>query len=98
MDNARGIGNFHVSGEQQELGRVAVTLAQLLARTPDGEIQSALAAQCDINRLFIARFYDSGRIVAERSQRQFELFPEEFRAEWRKAQSEATRGSNYTPD
>ena len=98
VDNARGIGNFHVSGEQQALGRVAVTLAQLLARTPDGEIQSALAAQCDINGLFIARFYDTGgRIAAERSQGKFELFPEEFRAEWRKAQSDATRGSNYTP-
>ena len=97
VDNARGIGNFHVSGEQQELGRVAVTLAQLLARTPDGEIQSALAAECDINGLFIARFYDTGgRIVAERSQGQFESFPEEFRAEWRKAQSDATRGSNYS--
>ena len=69
-------------------------------RTPDGEIQSALAAQCDINGARpIARFYDSGgRIVAERSQGKFELFPEEFRAEWRKAQSDATRGSNYTPD
>ncbi len=98
VDNARGIGNFHVSGEQQELGRVAVTLSQILARTPDSQVQSALAAECDTKGLFIARFYDSGgRIVAERSQRQFESFPEEFRAEWRKAQSDAARGSDYTP-
>jgi len=98
VTNARGIGNFHVNDEQQALGRVAVTLARLLARTPDDGIQSTLAAECENQGLFIARFYDSGgRIIAERSQSQFESFSEEFRAEWRRALAETARGSNYTP-
>jgi nitrogen fixation/metabolism regulation signal transduction histidine kinase len=85
-------------GEQKNLERTAVTLARLLARMPDGEIPPTLAAECENQGLLIARFYDSGgQVVAERSQSQFESFPEEFRAEWRTALAEAARGSNYAP-
>jgi two-component system, NtrC family, nitrogen regulation sensor histidine kinase NtrY len=93
---AREIEGNYVFGEQKNLERAAITLARLLARTPDGEIPSALAAECENQGLFIARFYDSGgRIVAERSQGQIESFSEEFRAEWRRAQAGAAGGSNF---
>jgi len=92
---AREIEGNYVFGEQKNLERAAITLARLLARTPDGEIQSTLAAECENQGLFIAQFYDSGGgIVAERSQSQIESFSEEFRAEWRRAQADAARGGN----
>jgi PAS domain S-box-containing protein len=95
---ARGIESVSVIGEQNGLNRTAITLARLLSRTPDGEIQSTLSAECENQGLLIARYYDSGgRILAERSQSRFELFPEEFRAEWQGALAEAARGSNYNP-
>jgi two-component system, NtrC family, nitrogen regulation sensor histidine kinase NtrY len=98
VKKAREIEGAYVGGEQQGLERTAITLARLLAGMPDGEIQSALAAECENNELFIARFYDSdGRIIAERSQSQFESFSEEFRAEWQEALTQAARGSNYHP-
>ncbi|HZF37941.1 MAG TPA: ATP-binding protein [Blastocatellia bacterium] len=98
VENALGIRDVHVIGEQKWLERAAVTLARLLARTPADEIPPTLAAECENQGLFIARFYDSsGRIVAERSQSPFESFSEDFRAEWRKALAEAAQGRNYDP-
>src|SRR5262245_7919839 len=94
---AREIEGNYVFGEPKNLERAAITLARLLARTPDGEIPSTLAAECENQGLFIAQFYDSGgRIVAERSQSQIESFSEEFRAEWRKAQAGAAGGGNFS--
>jgi PAS domain S-box-containing protein len=95
VKNARVIGDVHVSGEQQELGRVAVTLARLLARAD--EIESTLASECENQGLLVARVYDSGgKIVAERSQSQFESLSEEFRARWGEAREEAARGGNFS--
>jgi PAS domain S-box-containing protein len=95
VENARGIGDVHVRGEQQELGRVAVTLARLLARAD--EIESTLATECENQGLLVARVYDSGgQIVAERSQSRFESLSEEFRAKWREAREEAARGGNFS--
>jgi len=76
VENALGIRDVHVIGEQKWLERAAVTLARLLARTPADEIPPTLAAECENQGLFIARFYDSsGRIVAERSQSHSTHFP-----------------------
>src|SRR5262245_42195638 len=55
VENARGIESVYVSGERQGLERAAVTLARLLARTPDGEVQSTLAAECENQGFVIAR-------------------------------------------
>ncbi|MGH9752344.1 MAG: sensor histidine kinase, partial [Blastocatellia bacterium] len=95
--NARAIEDAYVSGEQQGLERTAVTLARLLARTPDDDIPSTLAAECENQGLFIAQLHDpDGRLVAERSRSQFESFSEEFRVEWRKARMKAARGGNFS--
>ncbi|MBO0861907.1 MAG: HAMP domain-containing protein [Chloracidobacterium sp.] len=93
VENAVWIRNAHVDTEQKGVERVAVTLARLLARTPEDEIQSTLAAECDNQGLFIARLYDSdGRLVAESSQIKFDALTEEFRARWRAAEIEVARG------
>src|SRR5262245_34928795 len=93
VENARGIRDAHVLSEQKGLDRTAVTLARLLARTPDDEILPTLAAECENQGLFIARLYDSdGGLVAERSQSRFETFSEEFQAHWRAAQAMAAQG------
>src|SRR5262245_4531649 len=47
VKKAREIEGAYVGGEQQGLERTAITLARLLAGMPDGEIQSALAAECE---------------------------------------------------
>lgn len=97
VKNAKGIRDVYVIGEQKELERAAITLARLLARTPDGEIPSTLAAECENQGLFIARLYGSdGQLVAERSQSQFETLSEEFRAHWLTAQTEAVQGRNFS--
>ena len=68
-----------------------------MASTPDSQIPSTIAAECENQRLFIARLYDpGGRIVAEQAQRPFDSLAEEFRVEWRKAQMEAAQGQNFT--
>src|SRR5262245_37424779 len=90
---AREIGKAYVDGEREGLERTAVTLARLLARTPDSQIPTILAAECENQRLFIAQLYDpGGRLVTEQQRGQFDSLPENFRAEWRKAQSKAARG------
>ncbi|MCI0388237.1 MAG: ATP-binding protein [Acidobacteria bacterium] len=97
VKNALGIRDVHVISEQKGLERAAVTLARLLARTPDGEIPLTLAAECENQGLFIARLYDSdGRLVAERSQSRFETLSEEFRANWQTARTKAVRGGNFS--
>ncbi len=94
---AREFEQVYANGEQQGLARTAITLARLLARTPDGEIPSTLAAECENQGLFLAQLYDpGGRLVAERSQSRFESFSEEFHTEWRKARTEAVQGINYS--
>ncbi|HKQ78508.1 MAG TPA: ATP-binding protein [Blastocatellia bacterium] len=93
--NARGIEEAYVGGELEGLERTAVTLARLLASVPESQIPSTLAAECENQQLFIAQLYDpGGRLVAEQAQRKFESLPEEFRAEWRKAQLKAAQGGN----
>ncbi|HEX5080851.1 MAG TPA: ATP-binding protein, partial [Blastocatellia bacterium] len=93
VENARGIRDAHILSEQKGLERAAVTLARLLARTPDDEIPPTLAAECENQGLFIAQLYDSdGGLVAERSQIRFETFSEEFQTQWRAAQAMAARG------
>jgi PAS domain S-box-containing protein len=93
VENAQGIRDAHVLSEQKGLERTAVTLARLLARTPDDEIPPTLAAECENQGLFIARLYDSdGQLVAERAQSRFETFSEEFRTRWRAAQAMAAQG------
>jgi two-component system, NtrC family, nitrogen regulation sensor histidine kinase NtrY len=93
---AREIVGVYAGAERQRAERAAVTLARLLAYTPDGEIPSTLAAEFDNQGLFIAQFYDpGGRLVAERSQSRFESLPEGFRAEWQRARAEAGGGGNF---
>jgi two-component system, NtrC family, nitrogen regulation sensor histidine kinase NtrY len=97
VENALGIRDVYVISEQKGLERAAVTLASLLARTPDDEILPTLAAECENQGLFIARLYDSaGQLVAERSQSQFETLSQEFQTQWRIAQAEAARGGKFS--
>src|SRR5262245_28040247 len=94
---AREIGKDYVGGEREGLERTAITLARLLASTPDSKVPTILAAECENQRLFIARLYDPDRrLVAERAQRPFDSLPENFRVEWRKAQSKAARGEKFS--
>ncbi|HKE05237.1 MAG TPA: HAMP domain-containing protein, partial [Blastocatellia bacterium] len=95
--NARGIEEDYISGERTGLERTTITLARLLARTPEGQIPSTLAAECENQQLFFAQFYDpGGRLVAEQARRRFDSLPEEFRAEWRRARLDAARGGNFS--
>src|SRR5262249_27009438 len=97
VSNARDIAKDYGAGEQLGLARTATTVARLLSRTPAGEIQSTLTAECENQGLFMARLYDhDGRLVAERSQIQFESLSEEFRVNWRKAQADALRGAGFS--
>ncbi len=97
VENARGIEEAYVVGERKGLERTAVTLARLLAGAPESLVTSTLLAECENQQLFIAQLYDSnGRLVAERGQREFASLPEEFRVEWRRAQTSAFQGGNLS--
>src|SRR5215475_3109220 len=86
VSEARDIAKDYSAGEQ--LG---------FARTSAEEIQSTLTAECENQGLFMAQLYDhDGRLVAERSQIQFESLSEEFRVKWRKAQADALRGADFS--
>jgi PAS domain S-box-containing protein len=93
---AREIVDVYSRVERQRAERAAITLARLLARTPDDEIPSTLSAEFENQGLFIAQFFDpGGRLVAERSQARFDSLPEVFRAEWQRARAEAAGGRNF---
>ncbi|HEY8462232.1 MAG TPA: ATP-binding protein [Blastocatellia bacterium] len=97
VQNARAIEDVYNNGEELGAARTAGALARLLASVPAGEVPARLAAECEHQGLFLAQLYDqSGRLVAERSQRRFESFPGEFRDKWLKARAEALRGAVFS--
>jgi two-component system, NtrC family, nitrogen regulation sensor histidine kinase NtrY len=93
---AREIVGVYADVEWRRVARTAISLARLLAYTPDSEIASTLAAECENQGFFIAQFYDpGGRLIAEHSQGRFESLTEGFRAEWQRARAEAAGGGNF---
>lgn len=94
--NARDIGSDYVGGELEDLKRVAVTLANMVARAEPDQIASIIKAESENQRLAIMRLYDpKGYVVAEQSERPFDSFDEDFRAAWRDTLAESKRGATY---
>lgn len=97
--NARDIGSDYVRGEQEDLKRVAITLARLVASVEPDQITSVIKAESENQRLTITRLYDQqDQVIAERSERPFYSFDESFRAAWRKTLAESKRGATYNKD
>ncbi len=96
---ARGIEGDYVGGEQEDLKRVAVTLANMVARSEPDQIASIIKAESENQRLAIIRLYDQqGHVVAEQSERPFDSFDESLRGAWRETLAESKRGATYNKD
>jgi PAS domain S-box-containing protein len=97
--NARGIGHDYVEGEKEDLKRVAVTLARLVASTEPGQVISIIRAERENQQLAIAQLYDrEGRVIAEQSERPLDSFDQKFRAAWAETLKKALNGANYYDD
>jgi len=97
--NARGIGSDYAKGEQENLERMATTLARMVAGAEPDQIASTVKAESDNQRLAIMQLYDQqGRLITEQAERRLESFDENFRAVWRKTLAESGRGATYSDD
>jgi PAS domain S-box-containing protein len=95
--NARGIEKEYVEGEENDLERVAVTLARLIARTAPDQAPQTLEVESKNQRLALARLYDDqGQVIAEQMKHSLESFGEEFQARWREAAALSERGKTFT--
>src|SRR5262245_12297162 len=62
---ARAIQGDYVTGEQEGLERLALTLARLLASVAPDQIASVIKTESDNQRLVIAQYYDQqGNLIA----------------------------------
>ncbi|MGH9936218.1 MAG: hypothetical protein ACREAM_08230, partial [Blastocatellia bacterium] len=97
--NARGIESDYVRGEQEDLERLAATLARLVAGAEPEQIASIIKAESETQRLAITQLYDQqGRLIAEQAERRLESFDANFRAVWRETASKSGRGATYSDD
>jgi len=97
--NARGIESDYVRGEQEDLERLAATLARLVAGAEPEQIASIIKAESETQRLAITQLYDEqGRLIAEQAERRLESFDANFRAAWRETASKSGRGATYSDD
>ncbi len=94
--NARGIEGDYVEGEQKGLERVAITLARLIAGTPQDRIAHTLEVESKNQQIILAQLYDqNGLSLAGHATHSPESFDEKFRETWREARARSERGKTY---
>src|SRR5262245_20302885 len=68
VENARGIESDYVRDEQEDLERLAATLARLVAGAEPDQIASTIKAESENQRLAITQLYDQkGHLIAEQA-------------------------------
>ncbi len=97
VQNARDIQRAYVAGEQRGLQQTAVTLARMLARTPDVQIDATLMAELDNQQLILVQLYDrQGQLRTQQLRPEFSAWVEKLRSICAQASASAIRSEPFT--
>ena len=93
--NARQIQRVYVEGELADLQQLAMTMARLMARTDDDQLNDALASEMKTQQLSLAQIFDQDALIAEQSKSKLSLSGKDFQTVWESARAKAKQGKLF---
>ncbi len=93
--NARQIQRVYVEGELADLQQLAMTMARLMARTDDNQLNDALASELKTQQLSLAQVFDQDALIAEQSKSKLSLSGKDFQNLWESARAKTSQGKLF---
>lgn len=93
--NARQIQRVYVEGELADLQQLAMTMARLMARTEDDQLNDALASELKTQQLSLAQVFDQDALIAEQSKSKLSLSGKDFQTIWESARAKTRQGKLF---
>ncbi len=93
--NARQIQRVYVEGELADLQQLAMTMARLMARTDDDQLNDALASELKTQQLSLAQVFDRDALIAEQSKSKLSLSDKDFQNVWESARAKTRQGKLF---
>ncbi len=93
--NARQIQRVYVEGELADLQQLAMTMARLMARTDDDQLNDALASELKTQQLSLAQVFDQDALIAEQSKSRLSLSGKDFQNVWESARAKTQQGKLF---